>query len=322
MKALQNRGFGLMEMVMGFAAATALGLVAIQINSQLNRSQSRANTLYSTDQVRRTLTAHLQNAQAWSNTLADTSNTTMACLRNTATRCTHNGNATTATLPTVAGIPLADQPFKLRDATNRVMWDSTSTNIGMTTNGTACSTFSDAGNDDCPLRYELTWSAICTGECTNPQIKVQGKVKYRPATPERSIAMNGSNYNFEVTINPADSSVAPPPTGTTSQTSGLNGVALETFQIVSTGQSCGGWPGAPCGMSYNIDAICPGGSAVISCGYRLSAWAPYGPNSHTNSPDASSVEFSINGCRVLAGGAPGCGVCFQAYAMCARLKSP
>lgn len=95
---------------------------------------------------------------------------------------------------------------------------------------------------------------------------------------------------------------------------------LDTLVRLSAVESCGGDPtnwGCP---FYPVQATvtCPSGYQVTGCGYTVSKW-PSDGYFHSNGPDHIG-QFGPNGCDVYAGGAPGCGVCFQSQAFCVKVK--
>lgn len=108
---------------------------------------------------------------------------------------------------------------------------------------------------------------------------------------------------------------------------GGNG-AIQRMVVDSPNQTCGGSPShTNCpGMPATVVANCPPGYEVTGCGYILSQYSPTPNDSngnwesdfHSNSPD--DLTIMGNGCATHAGGAPGCGVCFRAQAICIRIQ--
>jgi hypothetical protein len=75
-------------------------------------------------------------------------------------------------------------------------------------------------------------------------------------------------------------------------------------------------PTEACGSTHNPSvAICPSGWIAAGCGYVLSTWNPKGKGYHSNAPDVAMPQ-NFDRCVVIAGGQPGKGVCFKAYANC------
>lgn len=175
----RNQGFTLVEILVatGLIGIVLIGIMSLTTISQ--KQQAQSNITFQAGAIRGNLVAHLQNPAAWQKTVADTTNTSLDCLRN-GTDCT--------------GITGA---FRVRDAANSIVYDPLVATHGFTANGAPCSTFAAGGNDACPLRMELSWSPICSGTCVSPQVKVTGTMQYKPSTQARTIAFNSANYSFE-----------------------------------------------------------------------------------------------------------------------------
>jgi Tfp pilus assembly protein PilV len=93
--------------------------------------------------------------------------------------------------------------------------------------------------------------------------------------------------------------------------------------VKSTTVSCGGSQAFCAPVSAPAVATCPPGFRLTGCGYELVApWAPTNNDGlgqwtstfHANAPDDLKIVGET--CTVVAGGAPGCGVCFSAQAIC------
>lgn len=123
--------------------------------------------------------------------------------------------------------------------------------------------------------------------------------------------------------------VGPPGVQTVSSClGGGGGGGIQRIVVDSPTQTCGGSPShTNCpGLPATVVATCPPGFEVTGCGYTLSQYLPttndgnanWESEFHTNSPDDVKVEG--NGCSTHAGGAPGCGVCFRAQAVCIRIQ--
>ncbi|MGZ3721569.1 MAG: hypothetical protein ACXVA9_01480 [Bdellovibrionales bacterium] len=94
--------------------------------------------------------------------------------------CLGNGNPCT-TDGTPNGPPIVDQVFALFNSDGRLIFDATNLSNGMDIRGQPCNSFSMAGNDSCPFRFDLKWSANCTvGNCVFPQIKMKATLYFKP----------------------------------------------------------------------------------------------------------------------------------------------
>lgn len=147
------------------------------------KSQLQSGVSFRGDVVRRNFVTYIQHGYAWVYTINDPSNTSMACL------------------VTGANCPLGANAFQLRDPANQVVFNSLNPAEGFTRDGQLCNSFDPVnGNNFCPIRVDLTWAPICAPGvlCVNPLVKVEGKMSYKPATADQTVAFNPANYSFEV----------------------------------------------------------------------------------------------------------------------------
>lgn len=178
-------------------AAVILGVVAMGVVSVSNASlknQSQTNATSTASILRKNFITLVELDTSWNLTVADTANTTLACLRAPYPPCTTDG------LP--GGPAITNAPIRLRDAANQIAFGYdplASASNGFTMGGVACNSFAAGGSDACPFRLTFTWSAVCTpGNCTSPQIKVDGILNYAAATADKKIAFNSANYSFSM----------------------------------------------------------------------------------------------------------------------------
>lgn len=175
-----------------FAMMNVAVLGIVSLFKMLGKQQMRSNMAAQSDMMRRNLLTIIQNDEAWQNTVNDTANTSLACLKNHTT-CTGAGG-----------------PFRVMNSQNVLVYDALSSpSTGMTVDGQTCSTFDATnGNDQCPLRLDLSWTAVCSGTCMVPQVQITGTATFKPRSKEREIAYNASNYSFKLirntTSGPAD----------------------------------------------------------------------------------------------------------------------
>lgn len=178
-------GFNLLELIIVTAIGSIIGLGVAQLLSWTTQLQIKASELQALEVFKQDIVRNLSSEAAWANTLAANSGGSMACLWNF-TPCTVGGGAASA--------PLTNQPIVLSDsgtAPGRVIFDARNPANGLTAKGTPCVGFAAApaqGNDACPFRYDLTWSAVCTaGNCVAPQVSVSAILRYNPRSTRRLV---------------------------------------------------------------------------------------------------------------------------------------
>jgi prepilin-type N-terminal cleavage/methylation domain-containing protein len=189
-----NKGFSVIEISIGLLLLGILSLAVFKVADLGAKDQSRSNATFQADMIRRNLLTSVQNDDIWAKTVADTVNSSMACLRDV-TDCSGRGGA-----------------FRLVNPAGSVIYDGNNPAVGFQTDGQPCVGFDSArGNDRCPIRMELKWEPICASGCVKPsQIKVIGKMIYKPASSAKATTINPSSYGFEVVKNFAASVVCPP----------------------------------------------------------------------------------------------------------------
>lgn len=129
-------------------------------------------------QIREQIEASLRNNDAWAATVTNVDNAALSCLR-LAMDC--NG---------VSGA------FKLSDATGAVLVDSLSATSGFTFDGSACATYTAAGDDDCPIHVEVSWRAMCSAVgCISPMAQASVSFTY---SPEKAASFNMTGMELTV----------------------------------------------------------------------------------------------------------------------------
>jgi prepilin-type N-terminal cleavage/methylation domain-containing protein len=187
-----TRGFSLLELLVALGVLSVVVFAIADLNLSLRKQQ--ITTTYSTqlDVLKRNIVAVVNNENSWLKTIAAGSPTglypqsNMGCLADGTTPCTVDG--------TPGGALIQNQPLALLDAAGNVVFDSTQPNSGFTLQGLPCSNFSMTGNDDCPLRFQLNWSAVCSPPCTNPLVKVNGTLLSKQSSG-KGLIINLNNYS-------------------------------------------------------------------------------------------------------------------------------
>ncbi|MDR3606896.1 MAG: hypothetical protein P4M08_05880 [Oligoflexia bacterium] len=179
-------GLTLLELIITVGLISLVTLAIGTLMSQMTVQQTRSTALSSLLTAKRILIADLQNSTAIANTIADTLNPSMSCLQ--------GGTPCSGTMP--------PQTFRLKDALNQVVNDSTDSASGMTLSGAPCKTFNaSTGDDTCPLQYQLTWQVVCPTNCIYSQVKITGTVLYKPLNNKTLLPFNGANYGFTFFFN-------------------------------------------------------------------------------------------------------------------------
>lgn len=186
-KRLGQYGFSLIELLFTAVIGSFIALTVSTVLAWSAQNQSRAMVLSDIEAYKQNFLAILKSETAWRNTL--NANPSMACILNI--------------VPCPTNVPTH---FVLYDNLNQPFYDSSNTATGLTTKGLQCPNFSspwpnfptNAGSDDCPFRYEMTWTALCpAGSCVIPQIVVNAHLYYRPAPNSKSrIVVDEDRYSI------------------------------------------------------------------------------------------------------------------------------
>lgn len=124
----------------------------------------------------------LENEISFSKTL--NINADMACVKNR-TDCSAKKNVA--------------WPISVMDATNDIIVDVGNAAKGFSIEGGSCTSFDPvAGNNLCPIKYNVTWQPICppAGPCLNPQNRILGTPVFKSATSISNFNVN--KYGFMI----------------------------------------------------------------------------------------------------------------------------
>lgn len=192
---LNNKGISLIEILVaaGLASIISLGIATMMQN--MFESRKRAMLMNSMRDIKNRIESNIRDNSSWTQIM--TNNAGLACMRNN-TLCTaiytdppngRNGVPAKIVLYDTAGNITYDL----------LTWGDVGTN-GFTEIGGPCNTFSaaaGAGTETCPFSYRLVYNIWCpafAATCTNPQLKITGRLIYNPAP-------NGLLNKFRGTIN-------------------------------------------------------------------------------------------------------------------------
>ncbi len=294
LKRLHQSGFTLVETMIAIGLGSILALGVSTLLSWTVQIQTAAMTQAVLEAFQQNMIKNLASEAAWRNTLSAGAATGMGCLTNL-NPCT--------TDDTPGGPPIQDRPFVLYSVggvnPGSVIFDSTNPSNGLTSKGIPCNTFSAAGNDACPFRYDLKWSAVCTpGNCVSPQVVVNAILMYRPLTPTK-LVLNVDRYSIN-SFYPGSSSssclassqvFAVPGTYTFTVPSGYQYMMVEEWGaggggagVFNTWGGCfpfvPGTAGGPTSFGGLVANGGPPGNAMVAGGshqWNWCVWAGYGP---------------------------------------------
>ena len=163
-------GFTLIEMMMGLAVGMIVIVAASMMLVSTAQNYFNANAKVQMEINKLAILKTATSPAAWAVTLSK-NQPAMACLM------------PELNLDCVPNQPL---PFDLWDARGNPIFQATKPRAGFTLQGENCDGFDKAlGNDKCPFRYELQWSAVCDTSgnlpCRNPQVMINAHLFYRPS---------------------------------------------------------------------------------------------------------------------------------------------
>lgn len=195
------KGMTIVEVLVaaGLVSIVSLGIATMMQNMFIE--QKRIALFATLNELKTRITSNITDPNSWAKTMA--ANADMSCL---------TGNTTCTAIYTPSGTP---KKIILKDGAGNTAfdlldWASTGSN-GFTESGGSCSTFSattGAGSDACPISYRLVFNMWCAGAaatCTNPQLKITGRLIYNPSTTgvlnrfRKLIAVGNLNSTAEAT---------------------------------------------------------------------------------------------------------------------------
>lgn len=175
---MKNRGFTLVEMLIAVAIGTVVLLAAVSIVNPLMQMKGHIDKSAGLHMISTYMRECVSNDEAWTNTVQDTANTSMECLRNPSMRCRNRAGGYFRLRGTL--LAPGGGPSDCMTNTNTL---PTST-LGFMDDGRTCDTFNASiGNDNCPYKFNMYWEARCPSneaECFNPMVAVIGQMVYEP----------------------------------------------------------------------------------------------------------------------------------------------
>lgn len=186
------KGFSLIEVTVGLAILSVIIFMAASIVTPLMNLRNHVDSVSGLHMASAYLRECIKNDQAWLATVMDPANDSMRCLRD------HTLCNPAAIVPPASYIKMKAS----LDADDNCLpgFDtkpSASNTSGLNKAGEPCTGFSSAGNDQCPFRYNVYWTATCpNGEtrCLNPVIRVNADMVTGTTDTRNSKAMDLNRY--------------------------------------------------------------------------------------------------------------------------------
>lgn len=177
-----ERGFNLINILV--AAGVAIALIAgtkLWFSYREHETVMKA-MLRQSKQIRERIENLMNNDDAWRATMMASENQAdMACLRRH-DPCPHKASV-----------------LSLRDNANRLAFDPHTVANGISAEGNLCGSFSEAGNDGCPFRLDLTWEPNCSAACADPDaVVLRGHLKFRPGSMAAFSSVRIPDQDFSV----------------------------------------------------------------------------------------------------------------------------
>ena len=190
------------------------GIVMSSIISMLQisaKQQLQATLTFQAQQIEKNLVKLLNDPNAWKYTFAANAangSTYMACIQNNQPCTTSgqepiNGGVAVGTGATTDHPELGAPIYKIMDQTNLQVYDLTANTTGFAPTGKSCATWVDAPgvptNNNCPLKFKITWMAKCNGaggSCVSPVVHIFIRAWYNP-DPKLRVTFNAANYSTD-----------------------------------------------------------------------------------------------------------------------------
>ncbi len=192
-------GFSLVEMGIVLLLISVVGLVSATVNHLVQKQNSDGRLMQATSDIKRTVLHVLENEDNFKRTLAHADNAAAFACLNSGGDC----NGATGTIDLVSFDPVSGTDSKLD-------YTSSAATRGFNARGEICNTFTLAGNDDCPYKYNVTWAAYCPGNhningaasaearCFNPLVEIRAQLQFAPANPAKFPIFNSSKQSIRI----------------------------------------------------------------------------------------------------------------------------
>ena len=189
-KIINSKGMSLVEVMVVLTIMSMIGLGTATMMKNMFSIQKRVDTKSNILQLQNNLETLLKNDDAWGASVTAAANAAkLGCLTDSvATTCAD-------------GFTASD--WQVFDNTGALFFRADQATRGFTIDGAPCNTFNRvAGDDTCPLRYDLTWTALCPGTtdpCQKPQVVIVGNLVYAPLNlSDPSQRINVADYQINI----------------------------------------------------------------------------------------------------------------------------
>ncbi len=182
----KQKGFTLVESLVAVALVGLLLMFLMTVTQQYYTIKKANDLSRTAANLRDLMVDSINSVRGWSQTVHNPSNNKLRCLKD-ATDCYNQSG-----------------PFAVINGTGNIIFDPVSSpNNGFDAIGRLCTGFNSAaasGSDACPLRFNISWQAVCTtSPCLNPQILIKGDLDYNPLN--RNLPFNPAKYSFSFVRN-------------------------------------------------------------------------------------------------------------------------
>ncbi|HEX7672809.1 MAG TPA: hypothetical protein VF412_01490 [Bdellovibrio sp.] len=195
--------------------------------------------------------------------------------------------------------------------------DATNASFGFTKDGSTCTTYdATSGSDECPFRFDVTWTPICppSGSCANPQNKFKGTFSFKGKQLTLD-AIKMKKFNFVVipshynnslesnctaikgVFNSANGSCTLPLEGMCP-----NGQVVVGLDTTTNQKTCGYLFSGMCSPGYKISNVDSSGNltcvAINYCPKKtfFDTWIPFDATSGGDGGDGSDGCDGADGC--------------------------
>jgi prepilin-type N-terminal cleavage/methylation domain-containing protein len=196
-----SAGFSLIEVLVAMGIVGVLLAALMSAGTISLKQQKQSNITFQADVERRGIMKLINDPTAWGNTLLDANNSS-SCGTSSSTCNPLNCLLTPANCYSGQGGNI----YVLRDASaggGAIAYDWLGSD-GLTMQGTHCTTFAappNAGHDECPLQFQITWKAICSQPngtaCGSAKVLPQISIRpiFNPNSAANTVAFNPANYS-------------------------------------------------------------------------------------------------------------------------------